>query len=267
MRQLVSDDYTLKNSSSNPIVFANDEGHEISIYVVDSHVIRVLHTLPKDKPPATHATLYNSSSVDYTLTHHLCKTNTTASPSKAAIFLTTNDIQLAITPSPFSITWRKAPTSSTCVTINKNQENDEDWFAQDLAYRSYCYDPQHGTRWHYQRRRTCGDNGTTGTFYYGLGERTGRLNLEGRRFSLERMDAMGYDAETQGPMYKFCPFYVGLASSSSSPTEAYGVYYNNFSRTLFDLGQERDAVSSLLLDDLQKVMLMFFFYFVFLSTD
>ncbi|KAI8097398.1 glycosyl hydrolases family 31-domain-containing protein [Halteromyces radiatus] len=136
--------------------------------------------------------------------------------------VTTDAIEASITLSPFGITWRPL--------------DEKDWFAQDLAYRSYCYDPKHGTRWHYQRRRTTSQN----TFYYGLGEHTGRLNLDGRRFRLERMDTMGYDAETQDPLYKFCPFYIGLSNISS--LSVYGVYYNNFGRTLLDMGQERDAM-------------------------
>jgi alpha-glucosidase len=258
MRQLVSDDYILDNTSSHPIVFVNGDGHKIRIYIIDSHVVRVQHTVPNDRTSPVQLTPYSSSSIDYTLTYHLSRANNSTLPSEKIIILTTNDIQLVITPSPFCITWKKAPTSSTCVTINKQQDDDDDWFAQDLADRSYCYDPHHGTRWHYQRRKTGGENDMTGTFYFGLGERTGRLNLGGRRFRLDRTDAMGYDAETQDPLYKFCPFYVGLTSSSSSPTEAYGIYYNNFSRTLFDLGKERDAVSSLLLDVKQKMMLMLF---------
>ncbi|KAI8332197.1 glycosyl hydrolases family 31-domain-containing protein [Chlamydoabsidia padenii] len=239
MRQLVSDDYTLGDASRNPIVFKNNLGHNISLYVIDSHVIRVTHTLHSSEQQTLSNTQHTLSTTNYTVTHQTQKSNTTSEPSKTTITLTTDDIQVSITPSPFCITWKKAPSSpssSFCVTADEQGDTNEDWFAQDLANRSYCYDRTHGTRWHYQRRRSGGD------FYYGLGERSGRLNLGGRRFRLERMDAMGYDAETQDPLYKFCPFYVGLTSSSSSLTQVYGVYYNNFGRTLLDFGQERDAM-------------------------
>jgi alpha-glucosidase len=54
------------------------------------------------------------------------------------------------------------------------------------------------------------------------------------------MDAMGYNAETQDPLYKFCPFYVGVIPSLSP--QVYGIYYNNFGETTMDFGQELDAV-------------------------
>lgn len=53
---------------------------------------------------------------------------------------------------------------------------------------------------------------------------------------------MGYDAETSDPLYKFSPFYINLSLRTK---KAYGVYYNNFSNTTIDLGQEMDAVRKL----------------------
>ncbi|KAI9029749.1 glycosyl hydrolases family 31-domain-containing protein [Phycomyces nitens] len=105
-------------------------------------------------------------------------------------------------------------------------------FAQDLLYRSVAYDPSSESVWHYQ-------TSTKGDRYYGLGEKTGKIDLSGRRFRLERMDCMGYDARSQDPLYKFCPFYITLGAQSKV---AHGIYYNNFSDTTIDFGQEIDAM-------------------------
>ncbi|CAO3637276.1 unnamed protein product [Cunninghamella echinulata] len=61
---------------------------------------------------------------------------------------------------------------------------------------------------------------------------------------------MGYDAQTQDPLYKFCPFYLALTKNEENINDqhhqekwlAYGIYYNNFSRTSLDFGQEKDAM-------------------------
>ncbi|ORX58258.1 hypothetical protein DM01DRAFT_1222072 [Hesseltinella vesiculosa] len=135
-------------------------------------------------------------------------------------------LSVHITTSPFGLTWHDAGDCST-------------WIAKDLAFRSYCHDPVHGTRWHYQQQ-------PAKSYLYCLGERTGRLNLAGRRFRLERTDPMGYDSEHQDPLYKFSPFYLGLSlSNASTCARAYGMYYHQLGQTTLDLGQERDAVITL----------------------
>ncbi|KAL3678499.1 hypothetical protein R1sor_021455 [Riccia sorocarpa] len=106
-------------------------------------------------------------------------------------------------------------------------------FAEDLRNRAYAYDAQSKGVFHYMRRKPGSE------VYCGLGERTGQLNLHGRRFRLEGVDAMGYDAERTDPLYKFCPFYITLSKQSGI---AYGLFYKNFSRTVFDLGAEIDAL-------------------------
>ena len=53
---------------------------------------------------------------------------------------------------------------------------------------------------HIKRRR--------GDKFYGLGEKSGCLERGGRRFRMDCVDAMGYDAERSDPLYKFWPFYI-----------------------------------------------------------
>ena len=42
--------------------------------------------------------------------------------------------------------------------------------------------------------------------YYGLGDKTGPLNLQGRRLRTGGMDSLGYDPEHGDPLYKHWPF-------------------------------------------------------------
>ncbi|KAI9314306.1 glycosyl hydrolases family 31-domain-containing protein [Dichotomocladium elegans] len=111
-----------------------------------------------------------------------------------------------------------------------DKNNEQQAFAEDLPRRAYAYGDEQ--TWHYRRRYA--DDA-----YFGLGERTGSLNLAGRRFRLDRLDATGYDAERTDPLYKFCPFYVTLNRTTLA---AHGIYYMQMASTQIDLGQEVDAM-------------------------
>ncbi|KZL27740.1 glycoside hydrolase family 31 protein [Pseudovibrio sp. Ad37] len=71
---------------------------------------------------------------------------------------------------------------------------------------------------------------------YGLGEKTGDLLRNGRRYEMRNLDAMGYDAETTDPLYKHLPFTLTRTGSGVS----YGVFYDNLVSCWFDLGNEID---------------------------
>jgi alpha-glucosidase len=74
--------------------------------------------------------------------------------------------------------------------------------------------------------------------YYGFGEASGELNKVNRRLRVDACDAMGYNAETTDPLYKHCPFYMTLNSSTSAVV---GLLYDTYHRGVFDLGQEISA--------------------------
>lgn len=81
---------------------------------------------------------------------------------------------------------------------------------------------------HYQRRHA-DDN------YYGLGEKTGDLNRNGRRYEMRNLDAMGYNAATTDPLYKHIPFTITRRDHVS-----FGLFYDNLSSSWLDLGNELD---------------------------
>jgi alpha-glucosidase len=74
--------------------------------------------------------------------------------------------------------------------------------------------------------------------YYGLGDKTGSLNLNGTRRELWGTDCYGYGNETD-PVYKNIPFFMGLNDG-----EGYGIFLDNSFRTFFDFGHERKEALS-----------------------
>ncbi len=73
--------------------------------------------------------------------------------------------------------------------------------------------------------------------YYGLGDKTGPLDLHGRRLRTDMRDALGYDPRTGDPLYKHWPF---LLVQDGATGTAYGVLYDNAAPAAFDLGCEHD---------------------------
>ncbi|KAA8668812.1 glycoside hydrolase family 31 protein [Pantoea dispersa] len=81
---------------------------------------------------------------------------------------------------------------------------------------------------HYQRRMA-------DDRYYGLGEKTGDLQRNGKRFEMRNLDAMGYNASSTDPLYKHVPFTLTRRNDVS-----FGLFYDNLSTSWFDLGNELD---------------------------
>jgi len=73
--------------------------------------------------------------------------------------------------------------------------------------------------------------------YYGLGEKTGNTNRYGQRYRMLNIDSMGYDAEHSDPLYKHIPFYI---TRDEETKVAFGLFYDNMSRSVFDMGKELD---------------------------
>ncbi|KAJ3071372.1 hypothetical protein HDU98_005432 [Podochytrium sp. JEL0797] len=104
-------------------------------------------------------------------------------------------------------------------------------FLEDLPHRAYpLFKGTHGAR-HFLRRRDQ-------DLHYGLGERAAPLTLNNRRFRLETMDALGYNADATDPLYKLVPFHITLDTETNV---AHGIYYDSFAEGFADFGQEIDA--------------------------
>jgi alpha-glucosidase len=76
-----------------------------------------------------------------------------------------------------------------------------------------------------------------GDRHYGLGDKTGPLDLTGRRLRCAMRDALGFDPERGDPLYKNWPFLI-VRDAASGVT--HGVFYDNGAEGAFDLGCEHD---------------------------
>jgi alpha-glucosidase len=72
--------------------------------------------------------------------------------------------------------------------------------------------------------------------YFGLGDKTGALNLHGRRLRCLGQDSIGYDPERGDPLYKHWPFLITRTTDGLWT----GIYYDTLSACTFDLGCEHD---------------------------
>ncbi|WP_281810597.1 TIM-barrel domain-containing protein [Limnohabitans sp. MORI2] len=73
-------------------------------------------------------------------------------------------------------------------------------------------------------------------YFFGLGDKTGPLNLHGRRLRCMGQDAIGYDAHSGDPLYKHWPFVITRTIDGLWT----GIYYDTLSACTFDLGCEHD---------------------------
>ena len=70
---------------------------------------------------------------------------------------------------------------------------------------------------------------------FGLGDKSGHVNKNGRSFELGTADAMGFKAEYSDPLYKHFPFYICVNNAGS-----YGLYYDTYSSGRVNFGEEHD---------------------------
>lgn len=108
---------------------------------------------------------------------------------------------------------------------------DKRLFHADLPRLAYAYNSAGRDVFHYARR-------FSGEFYYGFGERAGKLSKVGMRMRMLNLDSLGYNAETTDPLYKHCPFYITFNPELNI---AYGLLYDNLATSTFDMGKEIDA--------------------------
>ncbi len=73
--------------------------------------------------------------------------------------------------------------------------------------------------------------------HFGLGDKTGPLDLTGRRLRCAMRDSLGYDPERGDPLYKNWPFLIVRDAASGV---SHGIFYDNSAEGCFDLGCEHD---------------------------
>eukprot|EP00850_Spirogloea_muscicola_P023925 SM000407S15252 [mRNA] locus=s407:28755:33119:- [translate_table: standard] len=146
----------------------------------------------------------------------------TARPRPAVarqIRLSTAQLTLSVSLHPFAMEWSAA---------------DGTVFASDRPADAYKFSKRSQAVRHCMRR-------DERDFYCGLGDKTGPVNLHGRRLRTSMTDALGYDACTGDPLYKHWPFLVVRDGARWDFTGlAYGLFYDNLAAATFDLGCEHN---------------------------
>lgn len=74
--------------------------------------------------------------------------------------------------------------------------------------------------------------------FFGLGDKSGNMNLRGRKFQNWNTDAYSFGWD-QDPLYRTIPFYIGIHESA-----AYGIFFDNTFRSYFDFGRENSSKTS-----------------------
>jgi alpha-glucosidase len=136
-----------------------------------------------------------------------------------AITLANARLRARIGLEPFGITWEQCDAAGAWHFACGDRES----YAYAVSERS-------GTIHHWQRR-------DTHDRYFGLGDKTGALDLHGRRLRTRQLDALGYDAQTGDPLYKHWPFFLNQRAETDA---ACGLYYDTLAECAFDFGAEHD---------------------------
>lgn len=130
------------------------------------------------------------------------------------VTLRTDVLQVTLHTDPLTLSWQDAQGRA---------------LVRDRATSAYFASGRTGAVRHYLERDRV-------ERYYGLGDKTGPLNLHGRRLRTLALDALGYDPKSGDPLYKHWPFVLTRAASGMW----WGIYYDTLAACTFDLGQEHD---------------------------
>jgi alpha-glucosidase len=145
--------------------------------------------------------------------------NATLTRDAQTLTLANASLRAHISLESFGVTWEQRDAAGAWQFCCADRAS----YAVGVAERS-------GTLYHWQRR-------DAQDAYYGLGDKTGPLNLHGRRLRTRQLDALGYDAKTGDPLYKHWPFFINRRADSGA---AFGVYYDTLAECTFDFGCEHD---------------------------
>jgi alpha-glucosidase len=131
--------------------------------------------------------------------------------SPDAVTLTTVELEIVVRRAPLLVEFRDAATHRV---INADE-------------RPVARDPQTG-------RVGAAKKLGLDEHFYGLGEKAARLDKRRGEFVMWNSDTPGYKEGTD-PIYQSIPFYVGVDGSAGGA--AYGLFYDNSWRSVFDFGR------------------------------
>ena len=133
--------------------------------------------------------------------------------SEDRLTFTSAEVTIEIGLAPLAMRWHRASGSL---------------FAADRPSRAYGFGRHHPDLLHAMARHP-------EDRYYGLGDKTGALDLKGRRLRTVMTDALGFDPRNGDPLYKHWPFLIVRDGDTGG---FYGILYDNLAAGTFDLGAE-----------------------------
>ncbi|MBW8813958.1 MAG: glycoside hydrolase family 31 protein [Caulobacterales bacterium] len=215
--------FRLQGREGPRVTLASEAGYAVDILVLEPDIVHVLHTGP-DGPtsPRTWAIAPGAEDVADAGRERL----DTAGFSCPDFQLDEADGRLTIATDRLRLTIRLEGLASTWEMATA-----EGWaaIARDRPTQAYNFGWWAPSPVHYLARDPA-------ERYFGLGERSGPLDRAGRRFVLNNVDAMGYDAQASDPLYKHIPFYITQNAASG---HAFGLFYDTYADAAFDFGCER----------------------------
>ncbi|WP_318614822.1 glycoside hydrolase family 31 protein [Priestia megaterium] len=218
--------FTFLNEASNVLQFELAESNIYAkIMVLETDIIRVLFTdgeeLQLDKtwsvaPGQTDVPLEGRKRLD---TSGFSLPSYEFSNNNGECTVETSALKLNVDLNGFKISWF--------------YREDSGWvnFANDRKTQAYNLDGSLGEGIVHYLKRDLDEQ------YFGLGEKTGSVDKHGKRYRMQAIDAMGYDAEYSDPLYKHIPFYITRHRKTGF---SFGVFYDNLSSSIFELGTELD---------------------------
>jgi len=205
------------------VTLASDSGWTVEILVLEPDVIRVLHRPPGGlSGPRTWAIAPGAEDVPDEGRDRLDVSGFSQPPFEliqddGRLTVATERLRLTVQLKGLTCRWEMAgPDGWTTI-------------ARDRPTQAYNFGWWGGGIRHYLARDPAEQ-------YFGLGEKTGPLDRAGRRFRMNNVDAMGYDAERSDPLYKHIPFYITRDAATGL---AFGLFYDTYADAEFDFGAER----------------------------
>ena len=142
---------------------------------------------------------------------------------------------VVITESSLSTPRLRVDIQTHPLRLSWTDARDGKHIAADRATSSYMTEARSGLVRHYLERVIDKDHAPIEK-HYGLGDKTGPLDLTGRRLRTGGMDSIGFDPEHGDPLYKHWPFTLSRTASG----QWLGLYYDTLATCAFDFGCEHD---------------------------
>lgn len=217
--------FSLKDKTGNILTFGSGAVSEtVRVFVLEEDIIRVLISGGELSPEKTWAVAPGMEDIPREGRDRLditpfAKPVFTHGEKDGVFTIETKKIRMSINLDGFKVSWSEK-CGGGWVPVLRDRQTQNYNFANSLGEGVF----------HYTERNK-------GELVYGLGEKAGNMERTGRSFTMKSLDPMGYDAESSDPLYKHWPFYITRSAESGA---SYGLFYDNFSTSWFDMGKEID---------------------------